>query len=114
MEKNKINQVNLNFNYDSKGISSGKTNDKKKEGKVIDINKFDKKKKEKIIHSIKEQKQKSKKNEEKEKNIINIINSNMGPEKPKEKKIPFFINSINEIRLPPELYDISYDILQNE
>ena len=32
----------------------------------------------------------------------------------KIKKDTFFINSINEIRLPPQLYDISYDILQNK
>ena len=32
----------------------------------------------------------------------------------KIKKNTFFINSINEIRLPPQLYDISYDILQNK
>ena len=62
---------------------------------------------------------------EKENNMINIekenIKKNEFIEKNKEKKEPkepkdsesSFITSINEIRLPEELYDISYDILQN-
>ena len=62
---------------------------------------------------------------EKENNMINIEKENIKKkefiEKNKEKKEPkepkdsesSFITSINEIRLPEELYDISYDILQN-
>ena len=32
---------------------------------------------------------------------------------PKDKKYNYFINSINEIRLPEYMYDLSFDILQN-
>ena len=31
----------------------------------------------------------------------------------KDKKYKYFINSINEIRLPEYMYDLSFDILQN-
>ena len=65
------------------------------------------------------------KKKKKENNMINIekenIKKNEFIEKNKEKKESkepkdsesSFITSINEIRLPKELYDISYDILQN-
>ena len=33
---------------------------------------------------------------------------------PKDKEYNYFINSINEIRLPEYMYDLSFDILQNK
>ena len=45
---------------------------------------------------------------------IKLIDKNKDIEAHKDKTESFFINSINEIRLPSQLYDISYDILQNE
>ena len=78
-------KMNLNFNYDKLQNNKEKNKNEEKE-KIKD---YDKKEKELI--------EKMKLSEEKERIQPEII-----------------INSINEIRLPKELYDISYDILQNQ
>ena len=58
-----------------------------------------------------EEKEKIKDYDKKEKELI----EKMKLSEEKERIQPeIIINSINEIRLPKELYDISYDILQNQ
>ena len=131
--KNIINQMHLNYNYDNvnKSKPRSKTNIKqiitKKENKLL--NKNDPSKKNKIINSYMDPKADAKNflDKNQNKNKINIIKNNIEPDKliekkqniqvQKEKEELFSINtiknsSIKEIRLPPQLYDISYDILQ--
>ena len=70
-------------------------NDNNKEKKIT-------KNEEKEIERIKEKKEKN--------DLIKIKEEN----EKKDKLETCLINSINEIRLPKKLYDISYDILQNQ
>jgi len=124
--KKKDNKKELHFNYDKdkpkvptsidkknqikdkKGLVQSEIDKKGKninsrQGPKFDPNRFmDKgKKKFNINNSTKEQNRK----EDKNKDLQN-------QEENQDKAI--FINSINEIRLPELLYDISYDLLQNQ
>ena len=122
-----INKIHLHFNYDhlDKPKPKPKTdlekkNIIKKEDKLL--NKNVPSKKPKIIHSYKDPKTDAKNLLDKNKNKNNIIKNNIESDKqiekkqdiqvPKEKEEYFTTSSIKEIRLPPQLYDISYDILQ--
>ena len=122
-----INKIHLPFNYDllDKPKPKPKTdlekkNIIKKEDKLL--NKNVPSKKPKIINSYKDPKTDAKNLLDKNKNKNNIIKNNIESDKqiekkqdiqvPKEKEEYFTTSSIKEIRLPPQLYDISYDILQ--
>lgn len=122
-----INKIHLHFNYDhlDKPEPKPKTdlekkNIIKKEDKLL--NKNVPSKKPKIINSYKDPKTDAKNLLDKNKNKNNIIKNNIESDKqiekkqdiqvPKEKEEYFTTSSIKEIRLPPQLYDISYDILQ--
>ena len=122
-----INKIHLHFNYDhlDKPMPKPKTdlekkNIIKKEDKLL--NKNVPSKKPKIINSYKDPKTDAKNLLDKNKNKNNIIKNNIESDKqiekkqdiqvPKEKEEYFTTSSIKEIRLPPQLYDISYDILQ--
>lgn len=122
-----INKIHLHFNYDhlDKPKPKPKTdlekkNIIKKEDKLL--NKNVPSKKPKIINSYKDPKTDAKNLLDKNKNKNNIIKNNIESDKqiekkqdiqvPKEKEEYFTTSSIKEIRLPPQLYDISYDILQ--
>ena len=122
-----INKIHLHFNYDhlDKPKPKPKTdlekkNIIKKEDKLLNKNVTSKKPK--IINSYKDPKTDAKNLLDKNKNKNNIIKNNIESDKqiekkqdiqvPKEKEEYFTTSSIKEIRLPPQLYDISYDILQ--
>ena len=122
-----INKIHLHFNYDDldKPKPKPKTdlekkNISKKEDKLL--NKNVPSKKPKIINSYKDPKTDAKNLLDKNKNKNNIIKNNIESDKQiekkqdiqvtKEKEEYFTTSSIKEIRLPPQLYDISYDILQ--
>lgn len=122
-----INKIHLPFNYDlldkpkpKLKTDLEKKNIIKKEDKLL--NKNVPSKKPKIINSYKDPKTDAKNLLDKNKNKNNIIKNNIESDKqiekkqdiqvPKEKEEYFTTSSIKEIRLPPQLYDISYDILQ--
>ena len=98
----KNNQINDKKRLVQNEIDKKRKNKNSGQGPKFDPNRFmDKgKKKFNINNSTKEQNRK----EDKNKDLQN-------QEENQDKAI--FINSINEIRLPEPLYDISYDLLQN-
>ena len=122
MKKVPIHKINMELNNNNIGKSNNKTsidkNNNNKEKSLL--NKKDIGKKKRAVSSIyKPPEINPKKKSENDKNKIkkeknNLIDKNKDIEAHKDKTESFFINSINEIRLPSQLYDISYDILQNE
>lgn len=126
MEKNQVNLVGLklNFNNDknkSKNQISINKNSQNKDKKPLSKNDIDKKKNfQDIIKNPKYDPDRLMEKNQKKLNIINNVKekSRTSEQKKdiqaqKENQNDFFINSINEIRLPFLFYDISYDILQN-
>ena len=126
MEKNQVNLVGLklNFNNDknkSKNPISINKSSQNKDKKPLSKNDIDKKKNfQDIIKNPKYDPDRLMEKNQKKLNIINNVKekSRSSEQKKdiqaqKENQNDFFINSINEIRLPFLFYDISYDILQN-
>ena len=121
MKKVPIHKINMELNNNNIGKSNNKTsidkNNNNKEKNLLDKKDIGKKKR--AVSSIyKPPEINPKKKIENDKNKIkkeknNLIDKNKDIEAHKDKTESFFINSINEIRLPSQLYDISYDILQN-
>ena len=122
MKKVPIHKINMELNNNNIGKSNNKTSiDKNNNNKEKNLlNKKDIGKKKRAVSSLyKHPEINPKKKSENDKNKIkkeknNLIDKNKDIEAHKDKTESFFINSINEIRLPSQLYDISYDILQNE
>ena len=122
----KVNKINLNLNFD-KGKPKNPTSINKKnqikDDKNLIPSEIDKKRRN--ISSGQGPRIDRKKLMDKGKKKFNIINStkdqvkkgdknkDMQLKKENQDKI-IYINSINEIRLPEQLYDISYDLLHFE
>jgi hypothetical protein len=122
----KVNKINLNFNYD-KGKPKNPTSINKKnqikDDKNLIPSEIDKKRRN--ISSGPGPRIDGKKLMDKGKKKFNIINSTKDQVKKEDKNKDMqlkqenqdkiiYINSINEIRLPEQLYDISYDLLHFE
>ena len=121
VDKNNFNNEKININKKEKGknktvISSSYKAPEINSKKFIEDNKNKIKKEQN--NNLKEQNKEIESQKEieihKEIEAQKDIKAQNEIEAHKIKKDTFFINSINEIRLPPQLYDISYDILQNK
>ena len=123
----KVNKINLNFNYD-KGKPKNPTSINKKnqikDDKNLIPSEIDKKRR-RNISSGQGPRIDGKKLMDKGKKKFNIINTTKDQVKKEDKNKDMqlkqenqdkiiYINSINEIRLPEQLYDISYDLLHFE
>ena len=124
MKREKFSQANPNYHYNKnkpKSVSSINKNNQNIDEKYLNNRDINKKKNK--MESDKSPQYKPKSMMEKDNKKLNIININKGKSKSaeqnkdmqaqEENQDNLFINSINEIRLPDPLYDISYDILQN-
>ena len=124
----KVNKINLNFNYD-KGQPKNPTSINKKnqikDDKNLIPSEIDKKRRNISFGQGPRPRIDPKKLMDKGKKKFNIINSTKDQVKKEDKNKDMqlkeenqdkiiYINSINEIRLPEQLYDISYDLLHFE